>query len=853
MHVTNSSCYAVLKSATLCALCVSALTFGSLFIPVAANAQQPANLIAGDPFSCFSMSAPDPSYARLSTVTVDGPGFSRAWRIETLKTSANPWDIRPRCFNTLPAKQGDTGLVTFWIRTLSSTAGKGFTTFVVEKGASPWTKSAEWTLSTGAEWQKVEIPFTFAETYNGTGGGDSYNLSFWVTFDPQVIEVGGLSVLDYGPNYPYSQLGLTNWPYEGHALDATWRQAASERIEKYRKADIAVIVRDDNGNPVPGAAVRVKMKRHAFGFGSAVAGAGLMSTTAADAKYQEMIPKLFNKVVLENDLKWPFWETWSRQSAAYGLDWLPAHGITMVRGHNVIWPDKGNMPPDLTTLLASGNKDALRKRIYDHIAEVMAFTKGKVTEWDVLNEPYTSKDVQAVLGDEEMAVWFKKARAADPNVKLYINDFNILAAGGYDLRHQDAYFATIKLIRDLGGPLDGIGLQSHFSSNLTPPERVVEILDRFAQFGADLQVTEFDVNLDDEQTQADFTRDFLTACFSHPAIRGFLMWGFWEARHWLPRGAMYRRDWSIKPNGEVWNNLVFSKWWTDVQGTADAEGVFRTRGFLGDYDIEVTVNGQTKTMPLRVESGRTNFAPVGKQSKGTITSAGIGNAASYATGAVAPGEIVTIFGTGFGPKTLAVAAYGDGQLARITGDTRVLFDGVAAPMIYAVAGQVSAIVPFAVTGSTAVQVEYQGTATDLVSIPVVNALPGIFTADSSGKGPAIAFNIKDDGSATLNSAGNPAQKGKFITFFLTGEGQTTPPGVDGRLPLFPYPAPAQPVSVSFGGVESKAADNWMGLIYAGVLQLNIRVPLDAPSGAAIPLVVAVGGIPSQAGVTIAIL
>jgi endo-1,4-beta-xylanase len=130
----------------------------------------------------------------------------------------------------------------------------------------------------------------------------------------------------------------------------------------------------------------------------------------------------------------------------------------------------------------------------------------------------------------------------------------------------------------------------------------MEVLDQFAAFGKDLQVTEFDINIPDEQIQADYTRDFLTLCFSHPAVKGFLMWGFWEGAHWLPRGAMIRKDWTKKPNYDVWNDLLFHQWWTDVSGATGADGIFRARGFLGDYEVDVTVNGDTRTIPLTVQS-----------------------------------------------------------------------------------------------------------------------------------------------------------------------------------------------------------------------------------------------------------
>ena len=127
-------------------------------------------------------------------------------------------------------------------------------------------------------------------------------------------------------------------------------------------------------------------------------------------------------------------------------------------------------------------------------------------------------------------------------------------------------------------------------------DELIRRLDRFAAFGKDLEITEFDIDTLDEGTQADYTRDFMTAVFSHPSVKAFLMWGFWEGAHWRPRGAMLRRDWSIKPNGEVYRDLVFKRWWTNVNGKTGARGTFATRGFLGDYEIEAKMAGKSKTV-----------------------------------------------------------------------------------------------------------------------------------------------------------------------------------------------------------------------------------------------------------------
>ena len=551
---------------------------------VVAWCQQP--VLTVDPFSCFELSG-RPA-ADMTVVPVEGREFTKAWRLKST-VSTNPWDQQIRCSFTAAASKGDTIVARFWVRTISADSGIGTATLVLEKNSSPYTKSVQYRAGASSEWKRIEVPFAMAESYAESG----YAVGLWLAYGQQEIEVADLTVLNYGPSVPFSSLGLADWPYEGKGPDAQWRKAAAERIDQYRKADLSVIVRDSDGNPVPDAAVHVAMKRHAFPFGSAVDGGELRS----NARYRDTIKRLFNAAVTENDLKWPYWETWSRDNANYSLNWLQENGLR-VRGHNIIWPGKSNLPPDVVALLDKGDKEALRKRIASHIAEVMAWTHGRVVDWDVLNEPVTNRDVMTLLGDDEMALWFRQAREADSGVRLYANDFNITENGGYDLARQNAFFNIVKGIADSGAPLDGVGLQSHFGATLTAPARVYEILDRFSSFGADLAVTEYDVNSTDEQLQADYLRDYLTICFSHPKVKAFYIWGFWEGRHWRPNAAMIRRDWTTKLAYDVWMRLVFTDWWTDVSGKTNDDGVFRTRGFLGPYEVEVTLGDEKTAVPV---------------------------------------------------------------------------------------------------------------------------------------------------------------------------------------------------------------------------------------------------------------
>jgi uncharacterized protein (TIGR03437 family) len=227
---------------------------------------------------------------------------------------------------------------------------------------------------------------------------------------------------------------------------------------------------------------------------------------------------------------------------------------------------------------------------------------------------------------------------------------------------------------------------------------------------------------------------------------------------------------------------------------------------------------------------------------------GIVNSASYAGGGVAPGEIVAIFGSGMGPGGGVAPAVVD---ATTLAGVQVLIGGVAAPLLYVQATQVNAVVPYEVAGktSTQVQVVYGGQNSNTLTVPVVAAAPGIFTLNEAGSGAAVVLNQ----NGTLNSSGNPAAPGSAITVYATGEGQTNPAGIDGQLDPSPPPQPVQSVTATIGGA-SAAVESASGIVggVAGILQVKLQVPAALAQSNAAPLVVSIGGIASQGGVTVSV-
>lgn len=226
----------------------------------------------------------------------------------------------------------------------------------------------------------------------------------------------------------------------------------------------------------------------------------------------------------------------------------------------------------------------------------------------------------------------------------------------------------------------------------------------------------------------------------------------------------------------------------------------------------------------------------------------IENGATFKSGGVAPGEIFTIFGQGLGASPLSGLVLGAGGLVQpaISG-TEVFFDGVPAPLIYTTSGQVAGVVPYSVSGkkTTMVQVQYEGVASNGVSIPVVASSPALFVAAQLGDSHAAALNQDN----SVNSSLNPADRGSFVVLYGTGEGQTLPGGVDGKLTAGTFPKPLSAVSINIGGVQIPPGDiAYVGgapELVAGVLQINVKIPNSVQSGS-VPIVLTIGGVSSPA-------
>jgi uncharacterized protein (TIGR03437 family) len=295
-------------------------------------------------------------------------------------------------------------------------------------------------------------------------------------------------------------------------------------------------------------------------------------------------------------------------------------------------------------------------------------------------------------------------------------------------------------------------------------------------------------------------------------------------------------------------------------GTLRVEG--RVRDLEGRtplrFTIEIDARSSNSTVSLFVRKGsHTAFLPGAiaiLPAKPVFTAASVLNAASFKSAGVAPGELVSLFGSLLAPDPAAVISGFDpstGALPTQLGGASVTFDGIPAPLIFTSSGQINLQVPYEVAGkgSTAVMVVNQGVRSEPITVNVAAVQPSLFTANGSGSGQVSAVNVTD---GSINGPGSPAAKGSYVTLYATGAGAVDPQVGTGR------PAPASPLScaqqvtVTIAGRDAPVY--LCGVLapgFVGLLQVSAQIPADTPSGN-VPVTLSISGRSSPSGVHLAV-
>ena len=536
------------------------------------------------------------SFARLSQVTISGQGN-------------NPWDSGWKINNSSNIQQGDRVLLVFWIK---STSESGAAKLFIEH-ATEFNKEIYVDVNITTDWVQYFVPF---EALSGSYAINELALGFHLALQQQTVQIGGFTAINYGKDIPLDQLpnDFNNDLYEGHEEDAPWRAAAAARIDQFRKADLTIEAVTAEGAPIPGANFDIQMLRHEFAFGSAITAARIAGNNSHNNIYQDKIINLdgkghgFNWVVFENDLKWDGWEEeWfvNHNELVNAVSWLRDKDIE-IRGHTLVWPGWDNLPNDLQS--NANNPDYIWDRIDGRLDEILNYPglKGNIPEWDVLNEIVTNTSLEPVFanvsgnatGREVYADIFKRVKELSPETELYLNDYVTMTLNNTSGGQYDVLKARIQELVNAGAPLDGIGFQGHIGGFPNSIPSILNTLDDFyTSFGLTAKITEFDMPpIVSEELGAQYLHDFLTAVFSHESVNGFLFWNFWDVATWRNPGAnLFREDWSQKPAGDTFIDLVFNQWWTDMSAQTDEAGQLKARVFKGQHEITYNCGGETIT------------------------------------------------------------------------------------------------------------------------------------------------------------------------------------------------------------------------------------------------------------------
>jgi uncharacterized protein (TIGR03437 family) len=314
-----------------------------------------------------------------------------------------------------------------------------------------------------------------------------------------------------------------------------------------------------------------------------------------------------------------------------------------------------------------------------------------------------------------------------------------------------------------------------------------------------------------------------------------ILWATTSVTRKLPAAATLHAFDALDLTHELWNS--------DMQGTRDTLGNFvkfanptiaNGKVFAPTASGEVIVYGLLSGVP------------------GIDT---VVNSAGFQGGAIAPGELISIFGGSIGPKkgTVAELPPGTDRLPVSVAGAQVMFDDEPAPLLYVGPNQINAIVPFSLAGKSSVKMSITTPAAKSFNtmLSVANVAPAFFTRNSSGTGQGSIVNLAD---LSPNSRTNPAARGSSVSIFVTGMGVTTPPGTDGRIASSKHKLQvALPVTLTIGGQTAEVI--YQGAapgLAAGVVELDVRVPTNIQASSAVPVTLMVGETPAQNTVTFAV-
>lgn len=398
--------------------------------------------------------------------------------------------------------------------------------------------------------------------------------------------------------------------------DAYAMAEAERGIERYRKGNARVEIRGFEGKNLR---VRIRQLTHDFKFGCYLKIDNL--TTEQTAMYERYFAKIFNYAVVgtywdvtENKRGVHFWQNFEREIA------MARRNNWRIQAAPILWGTNRAGTP--VWLPANGGE--LRKTISERIDRFYK-THTAASDVEIVNEPLSpERDVFADrLGADYVDEAFRNARAISPSSRLMINEYGVFGSVPENNYNRDRYFDFVAAMNSRGVPFDITGIQAHSNREWFSPSDIAAKLDRYARLGKPIQISEFSAqtkNYGDRRTferilgpyhsgvwteekQAEFYREFYTVAFGHPAVEAIVQWGLDDTRAWLPGIGVIGENLEPKPNYAVLDELINTRWRTNLEFSFGGGKIAEFSGFFGVYEIEV-LDGETGLSKKRFELRR---------------------------------------------------------------------------------------------------------------------------------------------------------------------------------------------------------------------------------------------------------
>lgn len=383
---------------------------------------------------------------------------------------------------------------------------------------------------------------------------------------------------------------------------------ARRRIEQVRRRDVEILVLKD-GTPVENAAVSVRMKNHQFLFGAVCYKYGTYDRPEMNELFTEEFTRLFNYTMVPYHWSWyePEKGKYNEPYTGNLIKWARKNGLKR-KLHALIWHE---LCPDWVH-----EGDDIKALYEERITHLMTRFGDDFDFFDVANETTVNDRF-----DNPVSHWVREygpmnmlkfgvelTRSFKPDAKLIYGDWNV---------HVEEYYDFLRQMRENDIGVDYLGIQSHQHVDCWSQEETLRILERASEFGWPIHFPECSVcsgtpigvtkygagernfwheTEEDLYSQAEFTKDFYTIVFSHPAVEALSWFDFTDHR-WLdaPAGVV-TDDLKPKPIYHALYDLIHNQWHTDADLVTGSGGWCRTNLFFGNYDITVDIAGQKTTV-----------------------------------------------------------------------------------------------------------------------------------------------------------------------------------------------------------------------------------------------------------------